>query len=121
MAKGTLQRSLELMRYERRRRRGNQSSDLERDLAINLSIPKNVEVPLVNATFPADYEAWLFFAALLANAVVGFLVAGITNKNISSIAITVVFSIMFGIAFGMAFSKRRLLRAKKKSFTLRSR
>jgi hypothetical protein len=110
------------MRYGRHKgHQGAHSSGLERRLNIDLTVPRTVHIHLVNASFLADYEAWLFLAALLANAVVGFLVAGITIRDVSSIIITAVFSIMFGIALKMAISKRRYLRDKTTSFRLGNR
>jgi|SRR5713226_729869 len=111
------------MQYEEpvRRQTNRSSKSLQTGLTVSFSVPKNVHVPLVNAAVLSDYEAWLFVASLLANAVVGFLVAGVTNKDVSLMAITFVFSILFAIAIRMALSKRRLLRGMTKRFTLRSR
>lgn len=93
----------------------------ETGLTVSLSVPKNLHVPLVNASLLSDYEAWFFIASVLASAVVGFLVAGLANKDFSLLAITLVFSILFAIAITMAFSKRRRLRGTTRRFKLRSR
>ena len=90
-------------------------------LAVSFSVPKSIHVPLVNASVLSDYEAWFFVASVLANAVVGFLVAGLTNRDASLLATTLVFSILFVLASMMAFSKRRQLRKKTKRLTVRSR
>lgn len=89
-------------------------------LSVTLSVPKILHVPLVNASVLSDYEAWIFVASVLANAVVGFLVAGLTNKDTALLTITLVFSILFVLAITMAFSKRRQLREKTTNVTLRS-
>jgi hypothetical protein len=112
------------MRYMKKhtaRVRARSCKTLESDLTVSLSVPRNLHVPLVNASVLSDYEAWLFIASVLANAVVGFLVAGLTNNDISLLLITLMFSILFVIAITMAFSKRRQLRNKTKRLTLRSR
>ncbi len=56
---------------------------LVRVLTVNVTVPETLEIPLVNASVLADYEAWLFMASVLANAVIGFRVAGLESDNIS--------------------------------------
>lgn len=106
------------MKQDTTRVRTRSCNSPETGLTVSLSVPKSIHVPLVNASVLSDYEAWVFVASLLANAVVGFLVAGLTNKDASLLAITLVFSILFVIAIMMAFSKRRQLRKKTKRLTL---
>jgi hypothetical protein len=109
------------MKQETTRVRPHSGNNPETGLTVSLSIPKSIDVPLVNASVLSDYEAWIFVASVLANAVVGFLVAGLPNKDGSLLAITLMFSILFVVAIMMAFSKRRQMRKKTKRLTLRSR
>jgi hypothetical protein len=109
------------MKQDTARVRNRSLKTPETGLTVSLSVPKNIHVPLVDASVLSDYEAWFFIASVLANAVVGFLVAGLTNNEVSLLVITLVFSILFIVAITMAFSKRRRLRNKTKRLTLRSR
>ncbi len=90
-------------------------------MTVNVSIPEILEVPLVNTSVLADYESWFFMASILANAVVGFLVAGLESKSISLLVTALVFSILFAVALIMAMVKRHKLRRRRKAVTLRTR
>lgn len=94
---------------------------LARALKVNVSVPETLEVPLIEASVLADYEAWFFIASVLANAVVGFLVAGLEGKSISLLATALVFSILFAVALIMAMVKRNKLRKRRQTVTLRTR
>ena len=84
----------------------------QRAFIVALTVPRTIDVSLVNASVLADYEAWIFLASLLANAVVGFFVAALSSKDRSLAAIAVIFSILCAVAIKMAFSKRRQIRSK---------
>ena len=91
---------------------------LARALTVNVSVPETLEVPLIEASVLADYEAWFFIASVLVNAVVGFLVAGLEGKSISLLTTALVFSILFAVALIMAMVKRHKLRGRRKTVTL---
>ena len=93
---------------------------LGRGLTVNVTIPETLEIPLVDASVLADYEAWHLMASVLANAMVGFLVAGLESDGISLLATALVFSILFAVALVMAVVKRRKLRRKTKAVRLRT-
>jgi hypothetical protein len=94
---------------------------LARALTVSISIPETLEVPLVEASVLGDYEAWFFIASVLANAVVGFLVAGLESRSISLFVTALVFSILFAVALIMAMMKRGKLRGRRKAVTFRTR
>ena len=94
---------------------------LPKALTVNVSVPETLEVPLIEASLLADYEAWFFIASVLANAVVGFLIAGLEGKSTSLLATALVFSILFAVALTMAMMKRHKLRRRRKTLTLRAR
>ena len=85
---------------------------------LRLSVPRKIDVALVNASVLSDYEAWIFIASLLANAVVGFFVAAVTNKDGLLATIGVVFSILCATAIKMAFYKRRQIRSGRRRLKL---
>ena len=89
-------------------------------LTVKVSVPETLEVPLVEASVLADYEAWFFIASVFANAMVGFLVAGVESKSISLLVTSLVFSILFAVAVTMAIAKRRRLRRRTNAITFRS-
>ena len=96
-------------------------AQLAKGVTVNVTIPEILEVRLVDASMLADYESWFFFASVLANAAVGFLVAGLESKSISLLVTALVFSILFAVALIMAMVKRHKLRRRRKAVTLRTR
>ena len=100
---------------------GHGKRNLENDqtgFTLNLSVPREIDVSLVNASVLSDYEAWIFIASLLANAVVGFFVAALTNKDRLLMTIGFVFFVLCVTAIRMAFSKRRQMRSRRKRLKL---
>ena len=93
---------------------------LVRGPTVNVIVPETLEIRLVNASVLADYEAWFFMASVLANAVIGFLVAGLESDSLSLLATALVFSILFAVALVMAMVKRHKLRSKTKAVRLRT-
>lgn len=87
---------------------------------VTVSVPETLEIRMVDATVLNDYEVWNFIASLLGASVVGFGVAYLQNtKDITLLAVTLMFLLLFAIAVRMTLGKRRRITTKSKSIRLR--
>lgn len=92
-------------------------------LNVNVSIPKQIKIELVDASTLSDLEVWIFIASLLSNFVVGFTVAWIqtdTNDSLSKVFLYValLFLLLLLIAGVMVWQKYKKMNNEKNSFDL---
>jgi len=106
--------------------KNSESSAEPRDSGLNVlvSIPRSIEVKMVDATNLADYEIWFFGSGALLSVLTGFLVAYIQEDTpavakVLGIA-TLVFLGMFVLCLIMTFVKRYAVRKKGRTFRVKT-
>ena len=81
------------------------------ELRVEVTIPKKIEIKMVDASSLNDYEVWIFIASIVCNFLVGFVVATVTSSapNIRGvfIAVDILFFILFIVAIVMVILKRK--------------
>lgn len=81
------------------------------ELQVEVSIPKKIEIKMVEASSLSDYEVWIFIASIVCNFLVGFVVATITNNNPSIIgiflAVDFLFLVLLIVSLYMVRKKRK--------------
>ena len=91
------------------------------ELAVEVSIPKKIEIKMVDASSLSDYEVWVFIASLLCNFLVGFGVAtfsaDVTIRG-AYIAFDVLCFALFLVSIRMAYVKRRKMSIERKTIPL---
>ncbi|MBU0482873.1 MAG: hypothetical protein KKG47_17415 [Proteobacteria bacterium] len=97
-----------------------------RDSGLNVlvSIPRSIEVKMVDATNLSDYEIWFFGSGALLSVLTGFLVAYIQEdvpavSKVLGIA-TLVFLALFVMCLIMTFVKRYAVRRKGRTFRVKT-
>lgn len=100
-----------------------ESNPIGNKLNVNVSIPKQIKIELVDASTLSDLEVWIFIASLLSNFVVGFAVAFVqTESNDSSsnvlLYVAILFSVLLIFAGFMVWRKYKKLNNEKNSFDL---
>lgn len=93
-------------------------------LNVLVSIPRSIEVKMVDATNLADYEIWLFGSSALLSVVTGFLVAYMQEEvpavaKVLGIAV-LIFLGLFGLCLTMTFVKRYAVRRKGRTFRVKT-
>jgi hypothetical protein len=94
------------------------------DFNISLSIPKQIEIRMVDASTLSDYEIWFFASSSLLSFVVGFTVAFSQEADAKAKGIYLVVTLIFvALLVGcliMTFVKRYCLRKKGKTVLLKT-
>ena len=94
------------------------------DFNISLSIPKQIEVRMVDASTLSDYEVWFFASSSLLSFVVGFTVAFSQESDPKAKGIygvvTLIFAVLLLACLIMTFVKRYYLRKKGKTVLLKT-
>ena len=72
------------------------------ELRVEVTIPKKIEIKMVDASSLNDYEVWIFIASIVCNFLVGFIVATITASGDNTIGLFVAGDVLFGILFGIS-------------------
>lgn len=91
------------------------------ELAVEVSIPKKIEIKMVDASSLGDYEVWVFIASLICNFLVGFVVATFSAGESSQgafIAFDILCLILLGLSIFMAIRKRRKMNIERKTIPL---
>lgn len=81
------------------------------ELRVEVSIPKKIEIKMVDASSLSDYEVWIFIASIVCNFLVGFVVATITSEDTKIrgifIAVDTLFLILLIVSIVMVVIKRK--------------
>jgi hypothetical protein len=81
------------------------------ELQVEVSIPKKIEIKMVDASTLSDYEVWFFIASLVCNFLVGFVVATISTDETRVrwilLAVDVFFLLLLIVAIVMVWKKRK--------------
>ena len=106
----------------------NPKSDIEsnpigKSLNVNVSIPKQIKIDLVDASTLSDFEIWVFICSLLSNFVVGFAVAwaqAISGSDLNTVykIVTCIFFVLLIFSGIMVFIKYQKLSKEKNSFNM---
>ena len=98
-----------------------ESNPIGNELDVEVSIPKKIEIKMVDASYLNDYEIWVFIASLICNFLVGFVVATFTAVN-DALGAFVAFDVLclffFITAVIMAIRKRNKMSIEKKTINL---
>ena len=83
-------------------------------LALQVAVPKVINVRMVQAEALSEYEAWIYLSSLFSSGFVGFLVAFVQGANATTpnrdwalFWLSTVLLIAFGICFAMARKNRK--------------
>lgn len=81
------------------------------ELHVEVSIPKKIEIKMVDASSLSDYEVWIFIASIVCNFLVGFIVATINTDDSKImhifIFVDILFIVLLVVAFIMVIIKRK--------------
>jgi hypothetical protein len=87
-------------------------------LEIEVSIPKKIEIKMVNASNLNDYELWGVITSVFCNFLVGFLIATISNtveeRHTLLWSITAIFTSFVLFSGYMTYKKRKQMTIKEK-------
>ena len=95
-------------------------------LNVVVSVPESIQIRMVNASALSDYETWIFLAAVLSNAVVGFTVttlqayASNASNSTQLLWTTIVSAILFTVTFIKALHKRYSVTKAGKNINLKT-
>lgn len=100
-----------------------ESNPIGQQLNVNVSVPKKIQIELVDASTLSDLEIWIFIASLLSNFVVGFVVAAIQTTSDSSIQniyilVAILFFVLLIISGIMVYVKYIKMSNEKNSFDM---
>ena len=88
-------------------------------MGITVTLPKTIDIKMVDATVLSDFEVWFTLCSILSTATVAFFVAFLQDfSNASFGYITIVWFILFVVTLIMTIRKRKLLKQKTKTFRL---
>lgn len=98
--------------------RESESNPIGNQLSVNVSIPKQIKIELVDASTLSDLEVWSFIASLLSNFVVGFVVAWLQTYHKNSLSdvlkyVAIMFFVLLIIAGIMLRNKYKKLKNEK--------
>lgn len=81
------------------------------ELHVEVTIPKKIEIKMVNASSLEDYEVWFFITSIVYNFLVGFIVATITSDDSAIrrvfVSIDALLFILLLVSGWMVFKKRK--------------
>ena len=86
---------------------------LANTIGVNVSVPEEFNIRMVDATVLGDYEVWLWFSSAMVSLVVGFLVAYCQNTTKTiTLVVSIIFFVILVFSLIMAYLKRRKLKRK---------
>lgn len=100
------------------------SNPLGDDLLINVTIPKELKIEMVEASCLSDYQDYTLLTSVTSNAVVGFAVAAFTQEDqdlrriLWMVAGT--FAVIMGYFIWMTIKKQKKMRGLTKSVKMRA-
>lgn len=111
------------MGTEENNKKNLESNPIGQNLNVNVSIPKQIKIDLVDASTLSDLEIWIFIASVMSNFVVGFAVAWAQTPETSNLLsvykmVTLIFAALLLFSFLMVYVKYKKLSKEKNSFNL---
>ena len=76
-----------------------ESNPLAKNVSINVLMPSDLTIEMIEASSFGDYELWSIITSLMLNFVVGFAVGAATNANSPSHSLLIWISAIFGVLF----------------------
>ena len=96
------------------------ANPLASKLKVNVSIPKTINIRLVDASTLGDYEVWFFISSILGSGFIGFIIAFLQNTAQASFGyMTILIAILFIVSLRMTFGKRKSLLEESETETFK--